>query len=85
MDIVDAVKLIIDKNYKSGKYILKNQNFISILKLINFINKNSIKKIKVKWLSRIKMRDKFFKYKKLKNWKPKKSGIVNIKDLILNN
>ena len=31
------------------------------------------------------MRDKFFKYKKLKNWKPKKSGILNIKDLILNN
>ena len=85
VDIVDAVKLIIDKNYKSGKYILKNHNFISILKLINFINKNSIKKIKVKWLSRIKMRDKFFKYKKLKNWKPKKSSIVNIKDLILNN
>ncbi len=83
-DIVSAVKLIIDKNYKSGKYILKNHNFISILKLINFINKNSKKKIKVKWLSNIKIRDKFLKYKKLKNWKPKKSGIVNIKDLILN-
>ena len=83
-DIVSAVKLIIDKNFKSGKYILKNHNFISILKLINFINKNSKKKIKVKWLSNIKIRDKFLKYKKLKNWKPKKSGIVNIKDLILN-
>ena len=85
LDIVSAVKLIIDKNYKSGKYILKNHNFISILKLINLINKNSIKKIKVKWLSNMKIRDKFFKYKKLKNWKPKKSGIVDIKDLILNN
>lgn len=83
-DVVDAIKITLKKNIKTGTYILKNSNFTSILELINYINKNSNKKIKVKWLSSIKIKDKFLKYKILKSWKPKKSNIENIKNLILN-
>ena len=83
-DVVDAIKITLKKNIKTGTYILKNSNFTSILELINYINKNSNKKIKVKWLSSIKIKDKFLKYKLLKSWKPKKSNIKNIKNLILN-
>ena len=84
-DIVSAVDIILKKNIKSGRYILKNSKFINIFNLIKYINKNSHKKIKIKWLSNIKIKDKFLKYKKLKSWKPKKSNISNIKNLILNN
>ena len=83
-DVVDAVKITLKKNIKTGKYILKNRNFIGILKLVNYINNNSNKKIKIKWLSNIKIKDKFLKYKTLKSWKPKRSNIENVKKLILN-
>ena len=83
-DIVSAVDIILKKNIQSGRYILKNSKFINIFNLIQYINKNSHKKIKIKWLSNIKIKDKFLKYKKLKSWKPKKSNVSNIKNLILN-
>ena len=84
-DITNAIRIILNKNINSGKYILKNNYFINIFQLINYINKNTKKKIKIKWLSNIKIKDKFLKYRKLKSWKPKKSNIKNIKNLILNN
>ena len=84
-DIVEATKIVLKKNIRSGKYILKNKNFVSIFKLVNLINKSSNKKIKVKWLSNVKIKDKFIKYELLKSWKPKKSNIRNITNLILNN
>jgi len=83
-DIVSAINIILEKNVKSGKYILKNTKFISIFNLVQYINKNTNKKIKINWLSKVKIKDKYSNYKKLKSWKPKKSNIENIKNLILN-
>ena len=85
-DITNAIKIILKDKIKSGKYILKNSNFINIYKLIKYINKDkkNIDKIKVKWLSNRLIKNKISKYKKLKSWNPKKSNINNIKDLILN-
>ena len=83
-DIVNAVEVILKNKIQPGKYILKNSNYLNISKLIKYINKNNNNKIKVKWLSNFLIKDKIFKYKKLKYWNPKKSNIVNIKNLILN-
>ncbi len=83
-DVVSAINIILKKKVLSGKYILKNTKFISIFKLVNLINKETDRKIKISWLSNIKIKDKIAKYKKLKSWKPKKSSIENIKNLILN-
>jgi nucleoside-diphosphate-sugar epimerase len=82
-DIVDAIQIVLHKNVKSNRYILKNLTYINIHKLISNINKGKNKKIKVKYLSKIFIKDKFMKYKKLKTWKPKQSSLENIKQLIL--
>ena len=83
-DIVNAVQIILKNNIETGKYILKNPIYYNIFKLIKYINKNNDNKIKIEWLSNTLIKDKIFKYKKLKSWNPKKSNIVDIKDLILN-
>ena len=83
-DIVDAVQIILRNNIETGKYILKNSIYFNIFELIKYINKNNDNKIKIKWLSNTLIKDKIFKYKKLKSWNPKKSNIEDIKDLILN-
>ena len=81
-DIQNAVRLIIKKNYKSGDYILKNTKDFQILNIISKINNLSKKKIKVKWMSNVFIREKIYKYKSLKSWKPNKSKIKDIVDLI---
>jgi len=82
-DIVDAIQIILDKNVKSNRYILKNPIYINIKKLISKINNEKTKRIKVKYLSNIFIKDKIFKYQELKTWKPKQSSLENIKELIL--
>jgi len=83
-DIVNAVQIILKNNIETGKYILKNSIYFNIFELIKYINKNNDNKVKIKWLSNTLIKDKIFKYKKLKSWNPKKSNIEDIKDLILN-
>ena len=84
-DIVNAVKILLKNKIQPGKYILKNSNYFNLFELIEYINKNNNNnRIKVKWLSNTLIKDKILKYKKLKNWNPKKSNIRNVKDLILN-
>ena len=78
-DIVSAINLILKKNYKSGTYILKNKNNYKIYDIIKKIDKYSQKKIKIKWLSNKIIKEKIYKFKTLKGWKPKNS---NIKDII---
>ena len=82
-DIVDAIQIILDKNVKSNRYILKNPIYINIKKLISKINNEKTKRIKVKYLSNIFIKDKIFKYQELKTWKPKQSSLENVKELIL--
>ena len=77
--------MLIHKNIKPGKFILKNSKFFNIYKVIKYINKDSDKKIKVNWLSKKIIKDELFKYNKLKNWKAKKSNVKDIKKIILTN
>lgn len=85
-DIINAIRIILKGKTQTGKYSLKNSKYLNIFKLIKYINKDKdiTKKIKVKWLSNKLVKNKILKYNKLKSWKPKKSNIDNIKDLILN-
>ena len=77
-DIINAIKLILKKNYKSDTYILKNKNNFRIYDIIKKIEKYSQKKIKVKWLSNKIIKEKIYKFKTLKGWKPKNSDIKDI-------
>ena len=77
-DIVSAIKLILKKNYKSDTYMLKNKNNFKIYDIIKKIEKYSQKKIKVNWLSNKTIKEKIYKFKTLKGWKPKNSDIKDI-------
>lgn len=81
-DIIEAVKILINKNYKSDEYILKNSKNFSLKEIVDRINKSSKKKIKVKWISNKTIKDKLFKSNKLKNWQPRKSNIRDIVNTI---
>jgi len=83
-DITNAIKIILQGKTKTGKYILKNSQYLNIFKLIQYINKDNNNKMKVKWLSNRLIKNKISKYKKLKSWNPQKSKINNIRNLILN-
>jgi nucleoside-diphosphate-sugar epimerase len=82
LDIISGIKLILKKNHKSGTYIFKNHKFYSLLNIVNFINNKNKKKIKVKWISDVNLKEKFYRYKTLKNWKPIKSNLSDIAKVI---
>ena len=78
-DIVSAVKIIVDKNVKPGKYNITNNKNIKIYNLIKKIKK--VKKIKnlIKFENNSFKKDRIFYYKKLPGWQPRYSSF---KDLI---
>ena len=78
-DIVNAIELILKKNYKSDNYILKNKNNFKIYDIVKEIEKYSQKKLRVKWLSNKIIKEKTYQFETLKGWKPKNS---NIKDIV---
>ena len=82
-DIINAIKIILKKKINSNDYVLKNNQDFSILEIVDRINKISVKKIKIKWQSSKLLKEKIYKYKKIKNWKPNKSKIHDIVDLII--
>ena len=81
-DIASAVDIVIKKNIKAGKYIIKNKFNYRMIDLINIFNKKSDKKLKIKWLSSLIIKEKIYPYKKLIAWKPKKSSIIDIIKII---
>lgn len=81
-DITEAIKLIIKKNIKPKKYVLKNKSTYKISNLISLFNKNNTKKIRVKWLSKRLIKERIFKYKTLNEWTPKQSKIDDIFKII---
>ena len=83
-DIVSAVEILINSNIQSGNFVIKNSKYFNISKLIKLINKDNYKKIRIKWLSNKTIKNEIINNKKLKSWKPKKSTINDIKNLILN-
>ena len=56
--------------------------FLNKLKIINEHNKINNKKIKIKWESKKKIKDKIYKKKKLPYWYPKNSKMKHILDII---
>ena len=78
-DIVSAVKIIVDKNVKPGKYNITNNKNIKIYNLIKKIKK--VKKIKnlIKFENNSFKNDRIFYYKKLPGWQASNS---NFKELI---
>ena len=81
-DINNAISLIISKNIKAGKYLIKNKVTYKIGDLITAFNGNSSKKIKIKWLSNKTIHEKIYSYKKLKGWNPKQSSKIDIIKII---
>lgn len=69
-DIIKGIEILLKKNYESGSYCLKNSKNIKISNLINEINKNNLKKIKVKYLNLKYRSPKKNKIKILPGWKP---------------
>lgn len=82
-DVVSAVKMLVIKKYQSADYIIINNKNYSIFDIVHNVNKKSFNKIKVKWSSKKIIKDKIFKLKKLKNWKPKYSNLNNVINTIL--
>ena len=81
-DIASAVYLIHKKNIKPEKYLLKNIKDTHIYEMVKKFNRVNNKKIKVKWLSDNLIKEKSLPYKKLKSWKPRKSNISDIINII---
>lgn len=78
-DIVTAVRIVVDKNIKPGKYNVTNNKNIKIYNLIKKIKK--VKKVKnlIKFENNSFKKERIFYYKKLPGWQPKYSSF---KDLI---
>lgn len=83
LDIKNAIRLILKKKYKPDTYLLKNKRDFKITNIIKEIDNHSNKKIKIKWLSNKTFKEKTYKYKFLKNWKPNKSKIEDIVRVII--
>tara|TARA_Y100000741_G_C18093941_1_gene493944 strand:- start:163 stop:705 length:543 start_codon:yes stop_codon:yes gene_type:complete len=83
-DVTDAVVLISKQKIDPGKYLIKNPINFKINNIIQMLNKNKYKKIKIRWLSDKLIKEKTLPYKRLKNWKPTKSNISDIVKIINN-
>lgn len=81
-DIVSAINIVIKKNIAPGEYVLKNNKTFPILKIINTLNATSERKIRIQWLSNKVIKEKIYKYRHLKNWRPSYSNIKDIVNLI---
>jgi nucleoside-diphosphate-sugar epimerase len=82
LDIQNAINLILQKKIEPDTYVLKNKINYSMLDIVNKINKESSKKIKIKWLSNKILKEKIYNYKQIKKWRPINSKIQDIVDLI---
>ena len=78
-DIIQAINIILEKNIKSGSYCLKQKKNIKIKNLIDEINKNKKKKIKVEYLGNKTTKIPISRIKILQKWEPKH----NVKEEII--
>ena len=84
-DIINGVKILLEKKIKPGKYSLINEKSFKISELILCIKKKEKIKIKIKWLSSKIIKEKIYKYKSLPHWKSKSSDINQMAQFILKN
>jgi CDP-paratose synthetase len=68
-DIINSIMIIINNDVKTGSYCIKNKNNIKIKDLINTLNKNLDKKIKVKYGSKSIISNHHNSVKILPKWK----------------
>ena len=83
-DIVSAINLLIKKNIKGDKYVVKNKVNYKMIDLIRAFNLMTDMNLKIKWLSNKIIKEKIYPYRKLLGWKPKKSSIIDIIKIIKN-
>ena len=82
-DVINLyISIILNNKSKPGSYLLKNSKNYSISEIVNKINNNMSKKIKVAWLSKKIIKEKIYKQPKLQNWFPKKSKLKNLLEII---
>ncbi len=77
-DIINAISLIIKKKVAPKRYSIINNLNIKIFDLVRIFNKQSQKKLKVKWLSSHLIKYKIYPYDKLNGWKPENSSVNDI-------
>ena len=53
-DVVKCLNILLNKNIKSNNYVIKSKKDVKIFDLINFLNNNLEKKIKINWLKNTK-------------------------------
>ena len=82
VDIKNAIRHILKEKCKSGTYLLQNKKDYKISDIVEGVNNYSNKKIKIKWLSKKIVKEKIYKFKFLKNWKPSNSKIENVVRII---
>ena len=80
--IIQAVNIIKKKNIYPGKYLLKNNKDFRLYEIVENFNKSNKKKLKINWESQKSIKQKIYSYKKLKGWKPVKSNITDIINII---
>ena len=78
-DIIKAIMILLKNNIKPGSYCLRQNKNIKVYNLINIINKNLSKKIKVKYYNFLVPKIKKSKIKILPKWKPNAELIKKIK------
>jgi nucleoside-diphosphate-sugar epimerase len=83
-DIVSAINLLIKKDIKGDKYVVKNKVSYKMIDLIKTFNLKNDINLKIKWLSNKIIKEKIYPYKKILGWKPKKSSIIDIIKIIKN-
>ena len=81
-DIVLAVDLIINKEVNTGDYKLVNSKYFNVSKIIKKFNRLYDPKIKIIWKTKKVIKNKIYKKNILPNWKPKKSKLKDILDII---
>lgn len=81
-DVIYAINLILKGNYKSGTYSLQNNRLFKIKDIIWNINKYQKQKIKIQWLSKKIIKEKIYRFKPFKNWKPYSSKIKDVVKII---
>jgi len=82
LDIISAISLILKKNVAPNRYSITNISNIKIFDLVRIFNKQSQKKLKVKWLSNHLIKYKIYPYDKLNGWKPTNSSVNDIVNYI---
>jgi len=78
-DIINSIRILLNNNIKSGSYCLKNKDSIKIRHLIDLLNRDLKRKIKVKYENKSTNVNFNNNLKTLPKWKP----IKNLKNIIL--